>query len=431
MRIAVIGSGYAGTTLAAGLADLGHEVTAIDIDESIVETINAGESPIYEPGLDELISKTIGNTLAASTEYGSIADAGLIFIAVQTPTAADGSIDTRAIETATRDAVQTLKKESKRDDGHVIVIKSTVTPPQIAALRDVIREQSAGSDVHVELATNPEFLREGSAVEDFQHPDKIVFGTDSSLAATRLAAAFEPIVAANEPAVIVTDPETAAMIKYANNAFLAAKISLINDLGNICKEFGIDAYDVAEAIGTDARISEEFLRSGVGFGGSCFPKDVRAIIAAADAAGYDSPMLRASLAVNDEQPNRMIALLERHIEPPGRRIAVLGLAFKPGTDDIRNSRAIPIIEALRNRDAEIVAYDPVAMGRMRERFPDLEYVESARHALAGADAALVVADWEEFASLDSEFDGMTNELVIDGRRIVTPRESMTYEGLTW
>jgi UDPglucose 6-dehydrogenase len=210
------------------------------------------------------------------------------------------------------------------------------------------------------------------------------------------------------------------MIKYANNAFLAAKVSLINDLGNICKEYGVDD-----------RIGERFLRSGVGFGGSCFEKDVSAIIAAAHAADYTPEMLEATLSINDRQPDRLLALLGDHVDVTGKRVAVLGLAFKPGTDDIRNSRAIPVIEGLQERGAEVVAHDPVATAAMRERFPDLTYADSAADALNGAHGAVVVTDWDEFAVLDEEFDAMGEPVVVDGRRIIERRDGIVYEGLTW
>ena len=231
--------------------------------------------------------------------------------------------------------------------------------------------------------------------------------------------------------IVETGVKEAEMIKYANNAFLASKISLINDLGNICKEFGIDAYEIADAIGLDDRISERFLRSGVGWGGSCFPKDINAIIAAAHEQGYTPPLLEAAVEVNDLQPKRLLALLERHIEPTDKRIAVLGLAFKPGTDDVRNSRAIEAIEGLLERGAEPVGYDPVATENMRAHFPDIEYADSAADALNDAYGTLIMTDWDEFETLDEEFESMADPIVIDGRRVINSRDEITYEGLTW
>ncbi len=430
MHIAVIGSGYVGTTLAAGLADLGHQVTAVDIDEEIVASLNAGRPPIHEPGLDALVGEHAGDRLTATTDDGAIVDADLVFVAVQTPSREDGSIDVSALRGATLDAARTLA-DSDADDAAVLVIKSTVTPPQLGEIAEAVEDATRDGRRRVELATNPEFLREGTAVEDFRTPDKIVFGTESEETTDRLRAAFEPIIEDVNPAVISTGPGTAAMIKYANNAFLATKISLINDLGNICKEFGIDAYEVAEAIGTDHRISERFLRSGAGFGGSCFPKDVKALISSARSAGYEPNVLQATLDVNAIQPDRLLTLLSSHVALDNARIAVLGLAFKPGTDDIRNSRAIPVIEGLLERGADVVAYDPVATEPMKERFPAIAYADSAATALAGADGTVVVTDWDEFATLDEEFDAMADPVVVDGRRIVQRREGITYEGLTW
>jgi UDPglucose 6-dehydrogenase len=242
---------------------------------------------------------------------------------------------------------------------------------------------------------------------------------------------FDPLIADSQATVVETNTRTAEMIKYANNGFLAAKVSLINDIGNICKAFDVDAYEVAEAIGLDDRIGERFLRSGVGWGGSCFPKDLAAIVAAAKERGYDPAVLEAAIEVNERQPERLLDLLDAHADVAGNRVAVLGLAFKPGTDDVRNSRAIPVIEGLQARGAHVVGYDPVATENMRERFPGIEYADSAAAALEDAVGALVVTDWDEFAALDEAFDAMASPVVVDGRRSIQRREGITYEGLTW
>jgi UDPglucose 6-dehydrogenase len=278
---------------------------------------------------------------------------------------------------------------------------------------------------------NPEFQREGTAVADFRDPDKVVLGADDDRALEDMHAVFAPLIEASDAPVVETDTRTAEMIKYANNTFLAAKISLINELGNICKEFDIDAYEVADAIGLDDRIGAQFLRSGVGWGGSCFPKDTAAIIAVAAETGYDASLLRAVVEVNDKQPQRLLALAEAEGDLTGKRVAVLGLAFKPGTDDVRNSRAIPVVEGLQARDADVVAYDPVATENMRTHFPEITYADSAAAALEGAHAALVVTDWDEFAALDDAFDAMATPVVVDGRRVIQRREGITYKGLTW
>jgi UDPglucose 6-dehydrogenase len=427
MHITVIGSGYVGTTIAACFADLGHQVTAIDIDQEIVDTLTAGETPIAEPRLDDLIGEHAGGRLTATTNYDAVPESDVTFLAIGTPSNEDGSIDLAGLEAAAKATGEAL---TDKNDQHLVVIKSTVTPPSIRdVLEPAIRTGSNDNDA-IEIATNPEFLREGTAVLDFQNPDKLVVGTDSEWASDQLRAVFDPLLEPETP-IVDTDPQTASMIKYANNAFLASKISLVNDLGNICKEFELDAYEVMDAIGLDDRISERFLRSGVGWGGSCFPKDVNAIVAAAQTEGYEPAVLEAAVDVNDRQPDRMVAYLSDYVDLDGAHIAVLGLAFKPNTDDIRNSRAIPVIDLLLDLGATVTAYDPVANDEMATQFPEIEYANTAAEALAEADGTVVVTGWDEFSELDEEFDEMSTPVVVDGRRCIERREGIVYEGLTW
>jgi UDPglucose 6-dehydrogenase len=432
MDVSIVGSGYVGTTIAGCLADLGHGVVNVDVDEDVVAAINAGESPIHEPGLADRISEHAGDRLRATTDYDEIRATDVTFLALPTPANEDGSIDTGYVEAGARSLGAALA--GKADD-HLVVVKSTVVP---GTTHDVVvpaLEEADGVEVGdgVDVAANPEFLRMGTAVADFLDPHKVVFGATSDHAYDVLRDVYAPVIDDADPAVIETDIREAEMIKYANNAFLASKVSLINDLGNICKAYGVDTYDVAEALGTDDRISAKFLRSGLGYGGSCFPKDTKAIIAAAKQADYDPAVLEAAVEVNDRQPERLLNLLDDHVDVAGRRVAVLGLAFKPGTDDVRGSRAVPVVEGLLERGADVVAYDPVAVDAMRDTYPDLhlEYADSAAAALEGADAAAVVTEWDEFAALDEAFDAMADQVVVDGRRIVEPRDGMTYEGLTW
>jgi len=430
MKISVLGSGYVGTTVAACFADLGHEVVAIDVDEDVVATLSAGQSPIHEPGLEELLANTVGDTLTATTEYSALQDTEVTFLAVSTPSRADGSIDTSIIESAASSLGAAIADQSTPQQ---VVVKSTVVPGTTEnVIAPLIAEASGGTvGEDFEIGMNPEFLREGSAVTDFLEPDKVVLGAETDRARGTMRAVYEPLLERAETTVVETGIREAEMIKYANNAFLAGKISLMNEIGNVCKEYGVDAYEVADAIGLDERIGRAFLDSGVGWGGSCFPKDVRAIIAAARAVGYEPTLLESAIEVNEKQPRRLLALLDEHVDVAGERVAVLGLAFKPGTDDVRESRAIPVIEGLRDRGAHVVGYDPIATERMRERFPDLEYAESAGAALDGAIAALVVTEWDEFAVLDDEFDRMAEPIVVDGRHVVTRRDGLVYEGLTW
>jgi len=429
MDVSIVGSGYVGTTVAACFADVGHDVWNVDIDEEVVAAINDGEAPIHEPGLADLVAEYGGDRLRATTDYGVIPGTELTMLALPTPSNPDGSIDLAAMRAGAESVGEVL---ADTPGYHLVVVKSTVVPGTTdGELAPLVEKASGKRDGEgFGLAVNPEFQREGTAVEDFMHPDKVVFGTDGDERALAfLRELYEPIT--EGVPVVETGRREAEMIKYANNAFLAAKVSLINDLGNVCKELGVDAYEVAEAIGLDDRIGERFLRSGVGFGGSCFPKDVDAIRAAAREAGYEPAMLDAAVELNDEQPRRLLALLDERVDVEGRRVAVLGLSFKPGTDDIRNSRAIPVIEGLRERGAHVAAYDPVANDAMRERFPEIEYAADASGALEGAHGAVVVTGWDEFATLGSEFDAMADPVVVDGRRVVTRREGITYEGLTW
>ena len=432
MQIGVVGSGYVGTTLGACLADLGHDVTAVDVDPDIVAALNDGRPTVEEAGLDELVADGVAaGRLRATTEYGALEDAAVVFLALPTPSREDGSVDTLVVEAGARSLAPVV---ADRGDHPVVVVKSTVVPrttEEIVAPALASAGGAAGETFG--LAVNPEFLREGSAVADFRTPDKLVFGTadgdDRSLAA--LHGVYAPLVDSVDPPVVETSLRAAELIKYANNAFLATKVSLINEIGNVCKEYGIDSYEVAEAIGLDDRIGERFLRSGLGWGGSCFPKDVDALIAAARQAEYEPELLSAAVAVNDRQPERLLALLNRHVDVVDERVAVLGLAFKPGTDDVRNSRAFPVIEGLRERGARVVAHDPVATDNAREVLPDLTTVDTAEAALNGAGAACVCTDWPAYADLDAEFDAMATPVVVDGRRVVERRDGIVYEGLTW
>ncbi|GGL55859.1 UDP-glucose 6-dehydrogenase AglM [Halocalculus aciditolerans] len=429
MKLSVLGSGYVGTTVAACFADLGHDVTAVDIDEDTVAALNDGHAAIHEPGLDDRIAANVGDRLRATTDYDAIAETDATFVALPTPSMEDGTIDTSILEAG----AEALGEAIAGKDEHLVVVKSTVVPKTTETVVAPAVADASGLTVGegLQVGVNPEFLREGSAVDDFMRPDKVVLGSETARAAALLREIYAPLTSQVDTHVVETGLREAEIIKYANNAFLATKISLMNEIGNICKEYDVDAYEVAEAIGLDHRIGSSFLASGVGWGGSCFPKDVAALIAAAREVGYEPSLLEAAVEVNEKQPRRMLGLLERHVDVEGARVAVLGLAFKPGTDDVRESRAIPVIRGLLERGATVVGYDPIATERMKRHFPDIEYAASAADALDGADAALVTTDWEEFADLDAEFDAMATPVVVDGRHIVERRDGLVYEGLTW
>ncbi|SDY74289.1 UDP-glucose 6-dehydrogenase AglM [Halopenitus persicus] len=435
MQLSVVGSGYVGTTIAACFADLGHNVVNIDIDQEIVDTINDGEAPIHEDGLAEMIAKHAGpestGRLRATTDYEEVLNTELTFLCLPTPANDDGSIDLSIMKAGAEQLGETLVEKNER---HNVVVKSTVVPgtteDTIAPLVAETGGKRLGDDLGVGM--NPEFLREGSAVADFLDPDKVVLGADDDRTREQMGNVFAPLVErADDPPVVETATREAEMMKYANNAFLASKVSLANDLGNICKEHGVDMYEVADAMGLDERIARSFLNSGLGWGGSCFPKDTAAIIAAAESKRYDAPMLNAATEVNDRQPQRFLDLLDKHVDAEGKRIAVLGLAFKPGTDDIRNTRAVPVIDGLIHRGADVIAHDPVAVENMRDRYPDIEYASSVSEALEDANACLVVTDWDQYKVLDEEFDRMETPIVLDGRHCINRREGITYEGLTW
>ncbi|MEZ3172383.1 UDP-glucose 6-dehydrogenase AglM [Halorubrum sp. RMP-47] len=434
MKLSVVGSGYVGTTVAGCFVDLGHDVVNVDIDEEIVAAINDSKAPIHEDGLPELLKKHTGpnstNRLRATTDYAEILETDVTFLCLPTPQNDDGSIDLSIMEAGAEQLGETL---ADKPDWHTVVVKSTVVPGStedvITPILEEASDKSAGGEFGVGM--NPEFLREGTAVHDFLNPDKVVLGADDDHALADMYEVFDPLIKRVDAPVIETNTRTAEMIKYANNSFLASKVSLINDIGNICKELGVDAYEVADAMGLDDRIGEQFLRSGLGWGGSCFGKDTAAIRAAARQQDYEPLMLDAATEINEQQPGRLLSLMDGHVDVQGKRVAVLGLAFKPGTDDVRNSRAIHIIEGLEQRGAEVVGYDPIAAENMREHFPDIQYVESPTAALDGASAALIVTDWEEVIALDEEFDAMATPVVVDGRRAISRRDGIVYEGLTW
>jgi UDPglucose 6-dehydrogenase len=434
VHLSILGSGYVGTTIAACLADYGHQVQNIDIDEDIVNAINHGTAPIHEEGLSDLVAahaKAEGSgRLEATTDYDAVLETDVTFLCLPTPQKNDGSIDLSIMKAGAKQLGNTLESKS---EWHTVIVKSTVVPSTTEEVITPILEaesgKTAGEDFGVGM--NPEFLREGTAVHDFLHPDKVVLGADDARALDDMKAVFAPLIERTEAPVVDTNTRTAEMIKYANNSFLAAKVSLINDIGNICKEFGVDAYEVADAIGLDDRIGEQFLRSGLGWGGSCFPKDTNALIAAAEETGYEPHVLNAAVETNDRQPERLLRLLDDHVDVEGEQVAVLGLSFKPGTDDVRNSRAIDVIAGLKARGATVSAYDPVATENMHDHFPDIEYADSPVEALDSAVGAVIATDWDEFGALDNEFERMQTPVVVDGRRIIERREGLTYEGLTW
>jgi UDPglucose 6-dehydrogenase len=427
MRISVIGTGYVGTVSAACFAELGHDVICVDIDQSKINMINRGEPPIYEDGLSLLFEKHAGKNLSATTDYDfAVQNSEVSFICVGTPSDHDGKIDLGIVKAASASLGNAL---IKKKDYHVIVVKSTVVPETTEkVVLPLIEKHSGKKQGEFGIAMNPEFLREGKAVHDFMHPDKIVVGSLDKKAGDIVASLYSSL----DREVTRTNPRTAEMIKYVNNAFLATKISFANEVGNICKELNIDTYEVMNAVSKDFRVGPHFLNSGAGFGGSCFPKDVKALIGKAEDIGYEPLLLKSVISVNEMQPLRMISLLKNKLgELSGKKIAVLGLAFKNDTDDIRESRSIPVIEELIEAGAIITAYDRMAVENMKKIFSNIEYFNSAVDALRRTDACLIMTEWDEFKSLDKEFNVMKNKLIIDGRHMLRSRKDIEYVGLCW
>ena len=425
MRITIVGTGYVGLVTGACFADLGHEVTCVDVVAEKVQKLRGGQIPIHEPGLEEVVQRGLdAGRLKFTTELGEgVRTSQFVFICVPTPPAEDGSADLSHVQQAAVEIAQHV------GDYKVIVNKSTVPIGSSRLVERIVRERLP-AQIEFDVASNPEFLREGSAVFDFMHPDRVVIGTGSERAAGMLTELFRPLGAP----LIVTDPATAEMIKYASNAFLATKISFINAIANICDQVGADVKDVALGMGYDARIGFEFLKPGPGFGGSCLPKDCNALINVAAAQGYDFGLLRGVLAVNEEQHRIITGKLERLVGGlAGRTIGVWGLAFKPNTDDVRDSPSLAVIRDLLSRGAKVRAYDPaVDPGRT---FEGVERAPGAVEAVEGADALLLLTEWNEFRWLDfgRVRDVMTAPVVVDARNFLDPHMlrqlGFTYEGV--
>jgi UDPglucose 6-dehydrogenase len=423
MRISIVGGGYVGLVSAVCLAKMGNFISLIEINDEKVASINLGQPTLHENGLGNLLSSHLGTNLKATTEYSGVSKSDITIICVGTPSAADGSADLSMIVSASRSIGNALKESDKYT---VVAVKSTVPPGTTENL--VMPEVLAHSGRSLEdigFVMNPEFLREGLAIQDFMNPDRIIIGSSDN----RAGDFFEPIYNGLKAPCIRTSIRAAEMIKYASNAFLATKISFSNEIGNICKRLGIDIYEVMKGVGLDHRISPHFLNAGAGFGGSCFPKDVSALIKLAKEQGEDPVLLNAVMKINELQPLRMIDLLKRRVGSlRGKRIAVIGLSFKNDTNDIRESRAIPVIEELLRSGAEVMGYDPVANEAMRRIFPEVRYCSDPKEALIDADGCMIMTEWPQFGMLDLEFDLMRSRVIIEGRRILKPMDA---EGICW
>ena len=416
--IGVIGVGWVGLVTAACFAELGHRVVARDILPEKVEALSRGETTIHEPGLDELLARNAGR-IVFTTEMDELLDAArLLFVCVDTPPTRSGDADLSR--------VRAVVAEMPADGDHVLIMKSTVP----AGTGEAIRRDRPG----LPYVSCPEFLKEGSAVEDFMHPDRVVIGADpgDEAAGDAVAALYEPLGGE----LVRTDVASAEMIKLASNAFLATKISFVNEIANVCEEVGADVAEVARGMGLDQRIGPAFLRAGIGYGGSCFPKDVSALKMLAGNTGYHFQLLNAVIEVNELQKRRVVQKLVAHLGSlAGRRVALLGLAFKPQTDDMREASSLVLAARLQGEGAEVIAYDPVAAEAARGLLDGVEMRGSALEVLDGADAAVLVTEWPEFAELDwtEAASRMARPLLIDGRNFLDPGvlrgAGFEYEGI--
>jgi len=421
MRLSIIGTGYVGLVTGACFAKLGHSVICVDIDPDKVQKINKSISPIYEQGLDRLLATLKNNITATNDTNSAIMNTDITFLCVGTPSMKNGSIDLSYLKEATKQIATILKNKKT---WHLIVIKSTVLPGTTQQIVLPLLEQYSGKKAGTDfgLAMNPEFLKEGVAIQDFLQPDRIVFGFYDERSRTTLRELYNNFTCP----LVETSLSAAEMIKYASNTFLATKISFINEIGNLCKKLGIDTYEVATGMGLDSRIGRPFLDSGIGWGGSCFPKDVDALIAWAKEIKEPTRIIERVKEVNTDQPLRLVKILQKHIPRlKGKTIGILGLAFKPDTDDIRDSRAIPIVKELLKKGAVIKAYDPQAMDNFKTLFPTIEYCRSATDVLS-SDAVLIITKWDVFKTLDYR-----GKIVIDGRRLNEAKTAKIYEGVCW
>jgi UDPglucose 6-dehydrogenase len=421
MRLSIIGTGYVGLVTGACFAKLGHRLICVDIDLEKVQKINNGISPIYEQGLENLLS-TYKDKITATTDYqDALEKSDVTFLCVGTPSMKNGSIDVSYLKEATKQIATILKNKKT---WHLIVVKSTVLPGTTQQIILPLLEQYSGKKGGTDfgLAMNPEFLKEGVAIQDFLQPDRIVIGYYDERSRTTLRELYKNFTCP----LVETSLSAAEMIKYASNAFLATKISFINEIGNLCKHLGIDTYEVASGMGLDSRIGRPFLDSGIGWGGSCFPKDVDALIAWSKEIKEPTRIIKSVKEVNTDQPLRLVKILQKHLPRlKGKTIGILGLAFKPDTDDIRDSRAIPIVKELLRKGAHIKAYDPQAIDNFKTLYPTIEYCTKATDVLS-SDAILITTKWKEFTTLD--FQG---KIVIDGRKITQAKNAKIYEGVCW
>ncbi|MDH5400999.1 MAG: UDP-glucose/GDP-mannose dehydrogenase family protein [Candidatus Heimdallarchaeota archaeon] len=422
-KIGIVGTGYVGLVTGVSFANLGFQITCLDVLEDKINQINAGIPPIYEKGLDSLLKIVVNKGLLRGTlsREDMFNNSDVIFICLPTPSSEDGKINLKYIR---EEVIQLGKLLQTTSEYKTIVVKSTVVPGTTDGIVKQLLEQESGKTAGIEfgLAMNPEFLMEGLALENFQHPDRIVIGAIDDKSFNSVNNLYQSFTC---PIQKVTN-SAAEMVKYAANSFLATKISFINEIANMCELLDINVSDVANGMGSDSRISEKFLRAGVGFGGSCFPKDVKALHYLSKELNKESKILKATLEVNQYQPLRIIEILEKEIEIKGSLIGLLGLAFKPDTDDMREAPSITIANKLMKKGAIIYGYDPIAKISAREALPDIIHCKSVEELLEKTDVVILITEWSEFKNLTSrDFNVRPKKLIVDGRRILNWKELET------
>lgn len=422
MKIGIIGCGYVGLTTGVCLAEIGHYVVCVDSDENKIKMLTSGKIPIYEPGLDKLFRKNKNRLKFSLDVKDAVVDNEVVFIAVGTPSNPDGSPELSYVENVAREIAKYI-------DGYKVIVEKSTVPVETAEWVKKTIERYKKNKVEFDVVSNPEFLREGTAVKDFLYPDRIVIGVESEKAKKIMLKLYRKIKA---PKVVV-DTKSAELIKHASNSFLAMKISFINAVANICELTGADVEKVALGMGLDKRIGQDFLRAGIGYGGSCFPKDVDAFIWIAQKLGYDFSLLKEVKKINQQQRELFVKKIEDTLWiVKDKTIGVLGLSFKPNTDDIREAPSIYVIQVLKQKGAKIKAYDPKAIDKMKQIFPDVEYCSSAYEVAKNCDCIIILTEWDEFKNLNlKKIKRLMNQpIIIDGRNLFKP-EVMSHHGFIY
>jgi UDPglucose 6-dehydrogenase len=414
MRVGIIGCGYVGLTTGVCLAELGHRVVCVDNDEEKIKKLLSGTLPIYEPGLDKLIKKNKNKIKFSTNIKDAVVNNEIIFICVGTPSNPNGSPDLSYVENVAREIAKYL-------DSYKIIVEKSTVPVETADWIKKTIERYKKNNVEFDVVSNPEFLREGTAVQDFLYPDRIVIGVESEKAKKSMLKLYQKI---KSPKIVV-DTKSAELIKHASNSFLATKISFINAVSNICELSGADVEKVALGIGLDKRIGKDFLKAGIGYGGSCFPKDVDAFIWISEKLGYDFSLLKEVKKINERQRELFIKKIEDTLWTlKDKTIGILGLSFKPNTDDIREAPSIYIIKSLKEKGAKIKAYDPKALLKMKQVFPDITYCDNPYEVAKNSDCLVILTEWPEFRKLDlKKIKNLLNQpIIIDGRNIFEPQK---------